>query len=130
MEYDTTELRGLGCLGERVGPVADAEARASEVFGSERVWFLVNGSSAGVHAAVLATCRPGDTLVVARNAHRSAIAAMVLAGANADVFIPADRAWAEAILDVLPNASSVGDLAGNRLVVVGGPDVDGLTASR
>ena len=84
MEYDTTELRGLGCLGEPAGPVADAEARASEAFGSERAWFLVNGSSAGVHAAVLATCRPGDTLVVARNAHRSAIAAMVLAGAHAD----------------------------------------------
>ncbi|MAH66624.1 MAG: molybdate ABC transporter substrate-binding protein [Phycisphaerae bacterium] len=55
----------------------------------------------------------------------STLARQVLAGANADVFIPADRAWAEAILDVLPNASSVGDLAGNRLVVVGGPDADG-----
>lgn len=82
MEYDTTELRGLGCLGEAAGPVADAEARAAAAFGSDRSWFLVNGSSAGIHAAVLATCAPGDTLVLAQNAHRSALAALVLSGAR------------------------------------------------
>jgi arginine/lysine/ornithine decarboxylase len=33
-----------------------------------------------VHAAVLATCSPGDTVVLARNCHQSAFLACVLAG--------------------------------------------------
>lgn len=55
----------------------------------------------------------------------SAIGRQVLAGANADVFIPADRMWAAAVLDGVPNAVGAGDLAGNRLVLVGGPALEG-----
>lgn len=55
----------------------------------------------------------------------STIGRQALAGANVDVFIPADRAWAEAILDERPGAVNVGDLAGNRLVLVGGSESGG-----
>lgn len=54
----------------------------------------------------------------------STIARQVLAGASADVFIPADRAWAEAVLAERPDAVNVGDLAGNHLVLVGGLEAD------
>ena len=40
----------------------------------------VNGCSVGIHAAVMAVAGPGDTLLVARNCHQSAFAAMTLAG--------------------------------------------------
>ncbi|MDG1358802.1 MAG: molybdate ABC transporter substrate-binding protein [Phycisphaerales bacterium] len=54
----------------------------------------------------------------------STIGRQVLAGARADVFIAADRAWAEAVLAGHPSAVDVGDLAGNRLVLVGGSEAD------
>ena len=54
----------------------------------------------------------------------STIGRQVLAGANADVFIPADRDWAEAVLAGRPGAVDLGDLAGNRLVLVGGSEAD------
>lgn len=125
MEYDTTELRGLGCLGEAAGPVAEAEARAAAAFGSDRSWFLVNGSSAGVHAAVLATCAPGDSLVLARNAHRSALAALVLSGARPEWVQPemdaglgvAHGVTADAVAGALQSAEDAGRRVGAVLVV-------------
>jgi arginine decarboxylase len=43
----------------------------------------VNGTTAGIQAAVLSACGPGDTLIAARNCHLSAVSAMALAGAPA-----------------------------------------------
>lgn len=42
----------------------------------------MNGTSVGVHAALLASCRPGDAVVLARNSHACAVAACVLSGAR------------------------------------------------
>jgi arginine decarboxylase len=54
---------------------------AAEAFGAGRTWFLVNGTTVGVHACVLAACAPGDAVVLSRNCHVSALSACALAGA-------------------------------------------------
>jgi arginine decarboxylase len=41
----------------------------------------VNGSTCGVIAAILATCRPGEKIILPRNVHQSAIAGLIHAGA-------------------------------------------------
>lgn len=56
----------------------EATARA---FGAARTWFLVNGTSVGIHATVMAACAPGDAVVLSRNCHVSAVSACILAGA-------------------------------------------------
>ena len=73
---------GLDYLSSPTGAIAQAQRLAADAFGADHTWFVVNGSTAGIQAAVLAACGPGDTLVAARNCHLSAIAAMVLAGAR------------------------------------------------
>lgn len=55
----------------------------------------------------------------------STVGRQVLAGAKADVFMPADRGWGSTILDRAPRAVFAGDVAGNRLVLVGRPTDDG-----
>ena len=57
-----------------------AEALAADAWGAERSFFLVNGSSAGNHAFLLATLRPGDEVVVARDLHTSLLVALILTG--------------------------------------------------
>jgi len=94
LRHDLTELAGLDMLGAPDGCIAAAQTLASATFGSDKTWFLVNGSTVGVHAAVLATCVPGDVVVLARNAHQSAFLACVLAGTGAPyirTYIPAER---------------------------------------
>jgi arginine/lysine/ornithine decarboxylase len=58
-----------------------AEVLAADAWGADRSFFLVNGSSAGNHAFLLATVRPGDTVIVSRDLHKSLLVALILTGA-------------------------------------------------
>jgi arginine/lysine/ornithine decarboxylase len=78
---DLPELPELDNLYEPSGVIQQAQTLAAAVFGAEQTWFLVNGSTAGIIAAILATCNPGDKIIVPRNAHRSVISGLVLSGA-------------------------------------------------
>ncbi|GAB2276146.1 hypothetical protein Dimus_010883 [Dionaea muscipula] len=69
-------------------PILDAEKLAAELFGASDCWFLVGGTTSGIQAAILATCSPGDTLILPRNSHISAISALVLSGAVPKYVIP------------------------------------------
>lgn len=71
---------GLDYLAFPNGPIEQSQKLASRAFGANQTWFLVNGTTTGIHAAIMASCRPGDCLLLARNCHQSAFAAAVFAG--------------------------------------------------
>ncbi|KAK9833408.1 hypothetical protein WJX81_002549 [Elliptochloris bilobata] len=91
LQHDLTELPGLDYLSAPNGAIATAQAAAAAAFGADETFLLVNGTTAGVHAAVLATCRPGDDIILARNCHLSAFSACVLAGCQ--------PAWVDPVVD-------------------------------
>lgn len=80
-KFDLTELPGLDDLFHPTGVLAEAQALTAQLWQARRSYFLVNGASAGVRAMVLATCNPGDTILIARNAHGSLAQALVSVGA-------------------------------------------------
>lgn len=80
--YDLTELEGLDDLYHPTGIIREAERLAAELWQATRSYFLVNGSTAGVLAMILATCGPGDTLLIPRNAHISVFHGLILSGAT------------------------------------------------
>jgi arginine decarboxylase len=61
--------------------IAEAEILAARAYKVDRTWFLVNGSTVGIQAALLSICQPGEKVLIGRNAHKSAIAALILTGA-------------------------------------------------
>ncbi|MBD2177370.1 aminotransferase class V-fold PLP-dependent enzyme [Pseudanabaena sp. FACHB-1998] len=69
--------------------VNEAELLASEAYGSDRAWFLTNGSTCGIQAMLLATCGQGDKVLIGRNCHKAAIAGLVLNGAT-PIYLPTD----------------------------------------
>jgi arginine decarboxylase len=73
---DLPELPGLE------EEIATAQELAAEAYGADHTWFLVNGSTCGIQAMLLATCGPGDKILLGRNCHRAAIAALILCGAK------------------------------------------------
>lgn len=77
---DLPELPELDNLFAPQGAIQAAQELAATAFGADRTWFLANGSTSGVIAAILATCAPGDRLILPRNVHQSAISALILAG--------------------------------------------------
>ncbi len=81
LKWDLPELPGLDNLHAPTGIIAAAQALAAEAFGAQQTWFLVNGSTAGVMAAILATCDMGGKIILPRNIHSSAIAGVIHAGA-------------------------------------------------
>jgi arginine decarboxylase len=80
-QADLTELEGLDSLYEPTGPIQQAQALSAQAWGSDQSYFLVNGSTSGVQAMLLATCAPGDSVLLPRNSHRSALHGLVLSGA-------------------------------------------------
>ena len=75
---DITEIEGFDDLHRARGILLRAQARAAKLWRSRRCFFLVGGSTCGILAAVRAATRPGDTVLVARNCHRSVYHAMEL----------------------------------------------------
>ncbi|HEU5434320.1 MAG TPA: aminotransferase class I/II-fold pyridoxal phosphate-dependent enzyme [Thermomicrobiales bacterium] len=59
-----------------------AEWLAAAAWNADRTFYLVNGSSAGNHAYLLAAIRPGDTVIVGRDMHKSVLVALILTGAK------------------------------------------------
>ena len=64
-----------------------AESLAARYYGVDHTWFLVNGATAGIQAALLSV--PGELILVGGNAHRSAIAGLILSGLR-PVFLPCE----------------------------------------
>ncbi|RSK25461.1 aminotransferase class I/II-fold pyridoxal phosphate-dependent enzyme [Bacillus sp. HMF5848] len=81
-KYDVTELAGLDDLHAPTGCIAKAESLASDYYGSEKTFFLVNGSTVGNLAMILAHCNENDTVLVQRNCHKSVFHGLQLAGVD------------------------------------------------
>jgi len=86
MRLDLTEIPGLDDLHDPQGVILDAQRLAADAFGADRTFFLVGGSTAGNLALILSCCGRGDLLIVQRDAHKSVLHGLMLAGARA-VFI-------------------------------------------
>ncbi|KAI4352731.1 hypothetical protein L6164_006952 [Bauhinia variegata] len=86
--HDLPELPELDNLFCPQGPILEAQAQAAKLFGSSQTWFLVGGTTCGIQAAIMATCSPGQFLILPRNSHLSAVSAMVLSGAQPKYIIP------------------------------------------
>jgi arginine/lysine/ornithine decarboxylase len=80
--WDVTELEGLDDLHNPDGAIAAAQQLAANLYGARHTFFLVNGTTVGIHALISATCAEGDMLVLPRNAHRSVLGGLVLSGAR------------------------------------------------
>ena len=57
LRHDLTELPGLDLLSQPEGPILEAQRLAAQAWGVSETRFLVNGSTGGIAAAVLACCR-------------------------------------------------------------------------
>ncbi|CAA2933999.1 uncharacterized protein LOC111404211 isoform X1 [Olea europaea var. sylvestris] len=92
--HDLPELPELDNLFAPEGPILEAQKQAAKLFGASETWFLVGGSTCGVQTAIMATCLPGDTLILPRNSHMSAISAMILSGVLPKYIVPEyDHNW-------------------------------------
>jgi len=80
-QADFSEVNGLDNLQSPDDCIAKSLSRTAEIYGSGRSFYLVNSASSGIAAIMLASVKPGEKVLIARNAHKSVIDALVLSGA-------------------------------------------------
>lgn len=88
LSFDITEIPEMDNLHYAEGIILKAQKRAAEVFGADESFFLVNGSTGGLISAILAAVYDGETILVARNCHRSVYSGIALSGAKPVYIMP------------------------------------------
>ncbi|PYG89187.1 arginine decarboxylase [Ruminiclostridium sufflavum DSM 19573] len=82
LRLDVTEVEGTDNLHYPEGIIKEAEELAAAAFGADRTFFLVNGSTCGIQAAIMSACSRGQKIIVGRDSHKSVAAGLILSGAE------------------------------------------------
>ena len=80
--YDVTETPYTDDLHSPEGVILEAETLLAALYGADRSFFLVNGTTCGNEAMILSAASEGEEILIARNAHKSAMMGLVLSGAR------------------------------------------------
>ena len=107
---DTVKLTG--------GVLREAERLAADLWGADVCRFSTGGSTHANQVLCLTVGQPGDVVLVARNAHRSVLSGLVLAGLR--------PVWIEVMTDPVTGAPLGLDLATVRSALAENPDAVAL----
>jgi len=78
---DLAEIESMDNLHEPKEGILKSLQRTAGIYNSRASFYLVNGSSSGIIALVLTSVKRGEKILIARNAHKSVINALILSGA-------------------------------------------------
>jgi arginine decarboxylase len=115
---DVTVFPEVDSLHDPVGPIKKAQQLMAMAYGVEHSFFLVNGSSVGNMSMLMSACRPGDSVIISRNAHKSTMAGVILSGVwpiwiqpkvdqNLDILFDSSPEQIEEALRLFPEAKAV-----------------------
>lgn len=127
---DVTVFPEVDSLHDPISCIRQAQRLMAQAYRVEHSFFLVNGSTVGNEAMFLAACNPGDSVILSRNAHKSALSSIILSGVwpiwlqpradqNLDIILEASPDQIEEALRQFPEA---------KAVFVTSPTYNGVTA--
>jgi len=67
---DITEIDGFDNLHHAEGIIRESMDRAAKMYGADRSYYLVNGSSCGILSAVCGMTQHGGKILMSRNCHK------------------------------------------------------------
>ncbi len=86
LKEEVSLMEELDDLHEPTMCIKDAQKLAADLYAADTAYFMINGTTGAIHTMLLGALKPGDTVLLPRNAHRSMIGGLILAGAK-PVFI-------------------------------------------
>ena len=93
-KYDYSELDGFDNLSNPRNSIMVSQARVSECLGAKQSFFVIQGATTAMLAAMKALISPGDRVLVARNCHKCVFSGLILSAGIVDWFIPdEDEDW-------------------------------------
>lgn len=128
-QIDITEIDGFDNLHHAEDIIKENEEHAARVFGAEKTFYLVNGSTCGLLAAISAAVKKRGRLLMARNCHKAVYHAAYLRELSVDYLYPQITAAGiqgaicpEEVEDALPGKEAYG------AVVITSPTYDGVVS--
>jgi arginine/lysine/ornithine decarboxylase len=118
LAMDFNSMNCLDMLSNPVSVIKEAESLLAEAYGADNGYFVVNGTSSAVRSMIMAVCKPGDKIIVPRNAHKSVVSALIMSGAmpvymqpeydvNLGVFHGVDTTLAKKTIDAHSDAKAI-----------------------
>lgn len=90
MDMDITEIPGADNLFQAESIILETMKKYERLYESQKSYLLINGSSGGILAAILATVPKGGKLVMARNCHKSVFNALTLGDISPAYIFPTE----------------------------------------
>ncbi len=127
---DETEVGDLDDFHCPDGIIKDAFEQAATIYGSHKSYYLINGSTGGILAAISSVCKPGDSLIVARNCHKSVYHAIRLLGLRPIYIMPEwiDKWEMFGSISVDAVKKAVGSHPSAKAVVLVSPTYEGVVS--
>lgn len=128
---DVTELPNLDDLHRPTGIIAGAMRLAAQAWGADYSFFLVNGTTCGLQALLLATCTEKDVLVLPRNVHRSVLGGLMLTGSRPVYITPLvlEQFGITAGVEPADLSLALGTLPAPKAALVTHPNYYGITSN-
>ena len=87
-ELDITEIEEFDNLHHAEGILLETQQQAAQMYHSQKAYYLVNGSTCGILAAISAATTRGGRILVARNCHKAVYNAIYLRQLRAEYVYP------------------------------------------
>lgn len=85
---DVTEVMGTDNLHNAKEIINTSQKNAARVFKANETFYSVNGTTAGIYAAITSQTIPGDKILISRDSHKSVYQSLVLGNLDCDYIYP------------------------------------------
>lgn len=87
-QIDVTEVRGVDNLQNPKGIIKESEENAARVFKAKQTLYSVNGSTAGLYAAITSQVSREEKILISRDSHKAVYQAVILGNLKCDYVYP------------------------------------------
>ena len=127
LDADLTEVTDTDDLHHPTGIIAEAQKRAAALYGSVSTIFVTGGSTCSLLSAISAVTRQGDSIVIARNCHKSVYNACLLNRLCPEYVYPSLLPRMGCFGEVsAAEISAALDKSGAKVVVITSPTYEGV----
>ena len=129
-KIDITEIEGFDDLHHADGILKEAQIRAARIYHADETHFLINGSTVGILSAIAGVTKKGDTILVARNCHKSVYHAIYMNELNPVYLYPEFNHCAQLNTEVSVDdvREALDKYPSIRAVVIVSPTYDGVVS--
>lgn len=129
-KLDFSEIEGFDNLSDPKNSILMAQGRASDLFNSRQTFFVVQGATTALHAAMKAIINPGDRVLCSRNCHKSIFNGLILTAGMVDWFMPdIDPQWAIYTSIDPDKLSKTLDLNDYKVFIMVSPTYEGVNSN-